>query len=1147
MPSPDDDAAGRAREPPPSAEGVERSEPRPSGSRYLNLTPPPGLMTTMLPNPQRAPAPLRQSSGVSTDSGGGGSFGGDIGAFTMLPREVDTWTTENVSEWLAGVGLAQLAPAFAQHGIDGFLLLRLTERDLDTDLHIPSNLQRVKVYRAISNLRRVHGGPSSHEVSTPTEEYARASTSEGRPFPGGSSDSSQKPSGRGASRRDDSFSDGSRDDRTPGSSARGDPDLIETDVSWIQYVDEDSRFAALAGWLFQKVSEVRDAADERPGIALNAYTDAALGAIAAMRERSRSAASPAASASPSSERRMSSGGGGGGGGGSRSPLHSRGAWTSGGSAASSRGSGRGHGVRLREALDSTPGWDSEHMMFTSKPDVEWLLTRLKDLVEDLKASPESTERDPRLVADIARELGETSRASPSIRSGPLPTIPALLSGESDRSAERRRPDAPAPKFAGGFESDMRDALDAAAAARDAVAERYGMTRQAAAIAVGKMANVSTADSRTSVNDARRMAAVEEAVESAKEQHGAALELEAAAAAHEATNSDESSRAARTAARDTARAEMAEMQQAVLHQQRAVMLEMHCAAVEREQAAMREHNAATTDAGRAAAKVLVQKAVMQQQELEVQEMQQSIMAQQHALATEATEQLLQDAADADALYLTRQTMAREIGLSEDAATKASDDHDVAMAELVRHSEVMREAFASGDAVAIASGKMGYDEAVTAQREARKRMMDAKQSVVEARTQQGAMHDALSQQKQLRDADKARRELSMARAQTRIQTEQAEVMRQAAAIQANVPDAPEGREMTVTEAQRGYHGISREEQAAERPAVDEGGPSRVPGASSPGVEASDLLGEEWEIDFDDIEFPPTGMPSAANRIGHGGFGEVFLGQLGGMNVAVKKLFNQDVAEQGMREFRAEVSILSRLRHPSIVLWLGASTKAPNCTIVLEYMDRGSLSHMLHRTETPYTVVTAIKWCISVARGMLYLHQHKPYPIIHCDLNSNNVLVNRDWVVKITDFGLSKVKRTSRLSRRSGIIGTVNYASPEIIRGAPASEMSDAYAFGVLAWEIFTRKVPWKDLTEYQIIYKMTAAAKRDASSTATIENFTLAEHLREGIEPILHACWAAMPNARPKFPGLVKDFRDKLRRQVALEREGKQPETFIERAE
>jgi serine/threonine protein kinase len=304
-----------------------------------------------------------------------------------------------------------------------------------------------------------------------------------------------------------------------------------------------------------------------------------------------------------------------------------------------------------------------------------------------------------------------------------------------------------------------------------------------------------------------------------------------------------------------------------------------------------------------------------------------------------------------------------------------------------------------------------------------------------------------------------------------------------------------------------------------------PSSAVGSQSQEADMS----EEWEIAFDEIDFLPSGTPCSENRIGHGGFGEVFLGQLGGMNVAVKRLFNQEHAEQGMREFRAEVSILSRLRHPSIVLWLGASTTAPNCTIVLEYMDRGSLSQLLHRSDTPYTLVTAVKWCISVARGMLYLHQHKPFPIIHCDLNSNNVLVNREWVVKITDFGLSKVKRTSRLSRRSGIIGTVNYAAPEVIRGAPSSESSDVYAFGVLAWEILTRKIPWKDLTEYQIIYKMTAATRRQNATgeNATTENFQVDETFPKGAQKMLHACWLSNPTDRPFFPKLVEECREMLR--------------------
>ena len=104
------------------------------------------------------PKPLdRQQSGWSTDGGHdeSGAFSSSENT-SMLPREVDTWTSEDVSEWLHAVGLEPLAEAFAEHGIDGYLLLRLTEHDLDRDLRIPSNLQRVKVYRAIENLSLIH-------------------------------------------------------------------------------------------------------------------------------------------------------------------------------------------------------------------------------------------------------------------------------------------------------------------------------------------------------------------------------------------------------------------------------------------------------------------------------------------------------------------------------------------------------------------------------------------------------------------------------------------------------------------------------------------------------------------------------------------------------------------------------------------------------------------------------------------------------------------------------------------------------------------------------------------------------------------------------------------------------------------------------
>ena len=290
----------------------------------------------------------------------------------------------------------------------------------------------------------------------------------------------------------------------------------------------------------------------------------------------------------------------------------------------------------------------------------------------------------------------------------------------------------------------------------------------------------------------------------------------------------------------------------------------------------------------------------------------------------------------------------------------------------------------------------------------------------------------------------------------------------------------------------------------------------------------LAEECEIRYEDIEFS-TGDACESNRIGRGGFGEVFLGRYNGSLVAVKRLFETPVGK-GLDEFKREVSVLSTLRHPSIVMWLGACTVAPNTAIILEYMDRGSLHDVLHRSETNLMMSTRVRWSISIAKAMAYLHTHKPHAIIHCDLNCNNVLVNRDGAVKITDFGLSKVKMQSKATRQTGVTGTVSYAAPEVIVGNTFTEKSDVFSYGITVWEIISRTIPWNGLTEYQIVYRM--SQENPESAYAACNNHLKMDNDDDGndgdeqsgffadpLKELLRSCWLITPEQRPKMGDIL----------------------------
>ncbi|XP_059646747.1 serine/threonine-protein kinase CTR1-like isoform X2 [Cornus florida] len=226
-------------------------------------------------------------------------------------------------------------------------------------------------------------------------------------------------------------------------------------------------------------------------------------------------------------------------------------------------------------------------------------------------------------------------------------------------------------------------------------------------------------------------------------------------------------------------------------------------------------------------------------------------------------------------------------------------------------------------------------------------------------------------------------------------------------------------------------------------------------------------EVALDVEEFDIPWSDLV-LKERIGAGSFGTVHRAEWNGSDVAVKILMEQDFHAERFTEFLREVAIMKRLRHPNIVLFMGAVTQRPNLSIVTEYLSRGSLYRLLHKPGAREVLDERrrLSMAYDVAKGMNYLHKRNP-PIVHRDLKSPNLLVDKKYTVKVCDFGLSRLKANTFLSSKSAA-GTPEWMAPEVLRDEPSNEKSDVYSFGVILWELATLQQPWGNLNPAQITF-------------------------------------------------------------------------------
>ncbi|KAL6126172.1 hypothetical protein ACLB2K_074223 [Fragaria x ananassa] len=275
--------------------------------------------------------------------------------------------------------------------------------------------------------------------------------------------------------------------------------------------------------------------------------------------------------------------------------------------------------------------------------------------------------------------------------------------------------------------------------------------------------------------------------------------------------------------------------------------------------------------------------------------------------------------------------------------------------------------------------------------------------------------------------------------------------------------------------------------------------------------DPVGLDSQLPCYDISCKEVNMDEAT-LIGEGAYHEIYLVKWRGTEVAAKTIRPSIASEPIMRDlFLKELAVWQRLRHPNIVQFLGVMKHPDRLIFLTEFLCNGSLHDILQR-KGRLDLQTVIRYALDIARGMNYLHQHKPRPIIHRDLTPRNVLQDEAGRLKVTDFGLSKIAQHNDVSgyKMTGGTGSYRYMAPEVYRREPYGKSIDVFSFSIIVHEMFMggpvnlAEDPEKiaDKRAYEI-------------SRPPLNPDLIPEPIRE----LIRECWHPNPNVRPTFEEII----------------------------
>eukprot|EP00271_Cylindrocystis_brebissonii_P017489 TRINITY_DN4568_c0_g2_i1.p1 TRINITY_DN4568_c0_g2~~TRINITY_DN4568_c0_g2_i1.p1 ORF type:complete len:350 (+),score=78.71 TRINITY_DN4568_c0_g2_i1:375-1424(+) len=278
--------------------------------------------------------------------------------------------------------------------------------------------------------------------------------------------------------------------------------------------------------------------------------------------------------------------------------------------------------------------------------------------------------------------------------------------------------------------------------------------------------------------------------------------------------------------------------------------------------------------------------------------------------------------------------------------------------------------------------------------------------------------------------------------------------------------------------------------------------------------------WEIEVSEL--------MCTNLLASGAFGSVYYGVYSGEDVAVKVMnvpnqISADDLEKLKTDFKQEIAVWSKLKHPNVVQFIGASLNANKLrkpagesgngsggfVIVCEYMSGGTVKSYMQKRRDKLPLKTALKMGLEVASALEYLHS---LDIVHRDLKPENILMDQKGVLKIADFGVARIEATNPVDMTCET-GTVRWMAPEIIDHKPYTRKVDVYSFGVVLWEFVTGGHPFRNLSFVQLAFGVVHKGLRPE----------IPEWVPPDLATLISSCWQDSADKRPEFKEVVQQLK------------------------